>query len=286
MRVLLQLRLPPRPPTPASPLVPAAAIDSATGAALASAYHLPPLLSPDSASAVALRASILEEVRSVVRDTLTTSSPRPLRRSAGLGAETVVRRRSKVPGPRVLSVIAHRGEQAPWSGWSPSPTRPTRTPAVPVSPLDSGDCVSSAGCDQSALPLPQPVPLRPSAPPPSPNHRPAAGWAQHRAEERQSSHLVSAKWPRSDRQPQAAPRLRMQEPTAEGHRADKQHGRRKRPASTERVGLDRPSGWDTAVAKPGAFARARSLQFASIVKKTIFCLFVCHYNGCAAHICL
>jgi hypothetical protein len=152
MRVLLQLCLPPRPPKPASPLVPAAAIDSATGATLASAYHLPPLLSPDSASAVALCASILEEVRSVVCDALASAFPRPLRRSAGLGAGTVVRRRSELPGPLVMSVKAHRGEQAPWSGWSPSRTRPPRTPAAQDSPLDSGDCVTSsfAGCDQSA----------------------------------------------------------------------------------------------------------------------------------------
>ena len=255
MRVLLQLRLPPRPPTPASPLVPAA-VDSATGAELASAYQLPHLLSPDSASAVALRASMLEEVRSVVRDALTTASPRHLRRFAGsvgrgISHAPLASQSEPLPAPRVLSVMAHRGDPAPWRGWSPSPTqsaRPPRSPAVPVTPVDTGGPVSSAGGDQMALPLPQQV--RPSAPPPSPNRQPArrrSYGAQSGSGERHSSPLASLK--SQHKPPRAAsPRLVMQEPTSEVQ-LGKQRGR---PSSTGRVGLDRPIGGAAADSFPGA----------------------------------
>ena len=245
MRVLLQLRLPPRPPTPASPLVPAATINSSTGAKLASEYQLPHSLSPDSASAVALRASILEEVRSVMRDALTTASPQQLRRCAGsssvgraISHAALASRSEPLPAPRVLSVMAHRGDPAPWRGWSPSPTqsaRPPCSPAVPVKPVDIGGLVSSA--DQTALPLP-PL-LHPSAPPPSPIRRLARRLrygAQSGAGKRHTSQLTSIK-PQHEPPRSGSQLLVMQEPTPEVQL----HKQRRRPASTGRVDLDRPS---------------------------------------------
>ena len=248
MRHLLQLRLPPRPPTPASPLVPAAIMDSATGAELASAYHLPPSLSPDSVSAVALRASILEEVRSVVRDALATALPHPLRRAAGPGVGIAGRRatlagRSEPPAPRVLSVMAHRGDPAPWRGWSPSPTKSARPPRSPAAPgphsVDSRDALLSSVGDQTARCGAAVV--RPSAPPPSPIRPAARGrgqGAQSGAGQRRTIQLDSIESLHGP-PPPAAPRLVKQGPTSGGKPTDEQQ---RRPASTGQMGLDMQHG--------------------------------------------
>jgi hypothetical protein len=238
MRLVLQLRLPPRPPTPASPLVPAGGMDAATGAELASAYLLPPALSPDSASAVALRASVLKEVRFALRQALETALPLPLRRAAGSGSGTISRRAplpdgGEPPAPRVLSVIAHREDPSPWRGWSPSPThsaRPPRSPVAPASRVHNG--ISTSASDGRKVIL-SPQLVRPRAPPPSPIRRTVRGRGQGLHQAGQSASIESSYTLSLPDMPQ----LRMQGPNSEGQQVDGKT-QRARPASTGRVGLD------------------------------------------------
>jgi hypothetical protein len=256
MRVLLQLRLPPRPPTPASPLVPAAAMDAATGTALSSAHRLPPLVSQDYSSTVALRTSILEEVRSAVRDALTTALPCPMRRSVSSGLRISVSRaphasRKELPAPRVLSVMAHRSELAPWRGWSPSPTQSARqllSPVNPDTPTTVDGDFSAAGDAKS------PQQERPSPPPPSPI-RPGCGQshgAQSGPGEQHTGQSVCIKSRHRDGQPPPAILQPLrQEPTSKGQGAEEKLGRSE---SVVQMGLGRMGCGAAACSVPGAFA--------------------------------